>query len=79
MKTNLGLLVGALAFTGCAHAPPPATTDLTRSQSTAASVSSVGISPAHAITTSGSAVAVLAHCQMPTPRVQCAIADSMSR
>jgi hypothetical protein len=34
----------------------------------------VGISPAQASTTSGSPLAVLAHGQMPSPRVQCTIA-----
>ena len=48
--------------------------------STAASVSSVGMSPAHAMTTSGSCVpALLAQSQMPMPRVQCRIASSIGR
>ncbi len=39
---------------------------------TAASVSSVGTSPQHAMTTSGAAPwSLLAHCQMPMPAVQC--------
>ena len=47
--------------------------------STAASVSSVGTSPAHAITTSGSPPSsLLAQSQMPMPRSQCRIAASMS-
>src|SRR5215831_12253215 len=49
-----------------------------RSRSTAASVSSVGTSPAHAITTSGSDPrSLLAHAQMPIPAAQCLIASSM--
>jgi hypothetical protein len=44
----------------------------------AASVSSVGTSPAQASTTSGSLPAsVDAHGRMPGPRVQCAMASSM--
>src|SRR5882724_12163031 len=40
----------------------------------------VGISPAHAITTSGSpSLSLLAHSQMPMPAVQCLMAASMSR
>ena len=46
--------------------------------STAASVSSVGTSPAQAITTSGSLpLSLLAKSQMPMPRVQCRTACSM--
>ena len=46
---------------------------------TAASVSSVGTSPAQAITTSGSLPrSLLAHSQMPIPAVQCLTAASMS-
>src|SRR6266436_1340619 len=49
-----------------------------RRMSTAASVSSVGTSPQHAITTSGSLpLSLLAHSQMPRPAVQCSIACSM--
>ena len=46
----------------------------------AASTSSVGTSPAQPSTTSGSApsVSLLAHSQIPAPRVQCRIAASMS-
>ena len=50
-----------------------------RKISTAASVSSVGTSPAQASTTSGSPAALLAHCQIPRPRAQCLIASSMLR
>jgi hypothetical protein len=35
------------------------------------------VSPAQAITTSGSPASLLAHSQIPTPRVQCKIASSM--
>ena len=51
------------------------------SRSTAASPSSVGTSPAVAMTTSGSSprTSVPAHSQIPRPRVQCAIACSMVR
>src|ERR1700722_17966278 len=45
---------------------------------TAARISSVGVSPQQAITTSGSASWSLpAHCQMLIPSVQCTIAASM--
>jgi hypothetical protein len=44
--------------------------DVARSSVTAASVSSVGTSPAQAITTSGSPSSLLAQCQMPAPAVQ---------
>src|ERR1700760_664170 len=44
-----------------------------RRMSAAASVSWVGMSPAQASTTSGSAVAVLAHCPMPSPRGECGL------
>src|SRR5438477_12610992 len=48
-----------------------------RRRSTAASVSSVGTSPAQAITTSGSlSRSVLAQDQIPSPVVQCATARS---
>ena len=50
-----------------------------RSNSTAARVSSVGTSPAHAMTTSGSPFwSLLAHGQMPMPAVQCLMAASRS-
>ena len=46
----------------------------------AATVSSVGMSPAHASTTSGSSSPSFeAHSQMPIPRVQWAIASSIVR
>src|SRR5262249_4164386 len=49
-----------------------------RSNSTAARVSSVGTSPQQASTTSGSPpLSLLAHSQMPRPRVQCLMAWSM--
>ena len=42
-----------------------------RRMETAAKISSVGVSPQQAITTSGSAFwSLLAHCQMPIPSVQ---------
>ena len=45
---------------------------------TAASVSSVGTSPQHAMTTSGTTPwSLLAHGQMPMPSVQCLTAASM--
>src|ERR1017187_5445638 len=48
-----------------------------RNIDTAASVSRVGTSPAHAMTKSGSAwLSLLAHCQIPTPSVQCLTAAS---
>jgi hypothetical protein len=50
-----------------------------RRMSAAASVSSVGTSPAQARTPSGSDVELLAHSQIPSPRVQCAMASSMVR
>ena len=50
-----------------------------RSRSAAARVSSVGMSPAQASTTSGSPSVVPAQGQIPSPRVQCAIASSMVR
>ena len=51
-----------------------------RSMSIAASASFVGMSPAQAITTSGSCPwSVLAFAQMPSPLVQWAIASSMLR
>ena len=49
-----------------------------RRRSTAASVSSVGTSPQHAITTSGSPPrSLLAHSQMPSPASQCLTASSI--
>ena len=51
-----------------------------RSMSTAANVSSVGMSPQQAMTTSGSPPRSFeAHSQIPIPAVQCLIAASMSR
>ena len=45
---------------------------------TAARISSVGVSPQQAMTTSGSASwSLLAHCQMPIPSVQCTTAACM--
>ena len=50
-----------------------------RSRSTAASVSSVGTSPAQAMTTSGTPPwSLLAQLQMPMPTLQCRTAASMS-
>ena len=49
-----------------------------RIRSTAASVSSVGMSPQQAITTSGlPSASLLAHSQMPRPRVQCRMASGI--
>ena len=51
-----------------------------RSKSTAARVSRVGTSPAHAITTSGpTPLSLLAHSHIPMPAVQCFIAASIVR
>ena len=51
----------------------------TASMSTAARVSSVGTSPQHAMTTSGSPPSFDAQSQIPIPRVQCRTASSIDR
>ena len=73
------------SLSGCSRIRSTTFTTLTlrsgrslRRRATADSVSSVGMSPAHAITTSGSSPAsLLAQSQMPIPRVQWRIASSI--
>lgn len=59
--------------------PDPQSGRWVRSRSAAARVSRVGTSPAQTSTTSGSPSVLPAHGQIPSPRVQCAIASSMLR
>ena len=79
VELGVGQAVRVLAVGGCSRIRSTTLTTRTRrsgrcgrSRSAAASVSSVGTSPAQASTTSGSPPSSLpAHSQMPSPRAQC--------